>query len=129
MELFSPSWQAAWKDRLNACDTYRTAAATWEGALILDVTTASGTPDVRLFLDLHKGECRDIRPALPQDDCRFELSAPRTIWLDLLQNGSDPIYLVMRGKLKLLKGSKAQLLPYARAAKAMLSAAREPEEG
>jgi hypothetical protein len=32
---------------------------------------------------------------------------------------------VMRGKLKLVQGSKAQLLPYSKAAKLMLAAAQD----
>lgn len=98
---------------------YQDASRTWEGALILSVGS-----DVRLFLDLHRGECRQIRNALSDDECRFELAAPRDVWLDLLQNGKDPLYLVMRGKLKLVQGSKAQLLPYSKAAKIMLGAAQ-----
>ena len=128
MELFTPDWQAAWTDRLNQCENYRATAAKWEGALILDVQAEGESPAARLFLDLHHGECRGIRDALATDECRFELSAPRAIWLDLLEKGSDPIYMVMRGKLKLLQGSKSQLLPYAKAAKAMLAAARGIEE-
>jgi putative sterol carrier protein len=124
MELFTPDWQAAWKDRLDQSEDYRTAAAKWEGALILDVHAEGQSPAARLFLDLHHGECRSVRDAVSEDECRFELSAPRAVWLDLLEKGSDPIYMVMRGKLKLLQGSKSQLLPYAKAAKAMLAAAR-----
>ena len=84
-------------------------------------------PDVRVYLDLHKGDCREIRDARAADECKFELSASREVWLDLLQRGKDPLYMVMRGKLKLLQGSKAQLLPYAKAAKAMLAAAQDLE--
>ncbi len=124
MQLFSEPWQQAWHQQLNASQAYKKAAATWEGGLILTVEPGE-QEGVRLFLDLHQGECRGISDAAQDQDCRFELSASRAIWLDLLEKGSDPIYLVMRGKLALLKGSKAQLLPYAKAAKAMLAAARE----
>jgi putative sterol carrier protein len=120
VKLYSDEWQQAWKTALQASADYRAAAQTWEGALVLKVE-----PDVRIFLDLHKGDCREIRNAVAADECKFELSASRDIWLDLLERGKDPLYMVMRGKLKLLQGSKAQLLPYAKAAKAMLAAAQE----
>lgn len=112
-------------EALNSSDEYEKTAANWEGPLILRILQTEEDPEVRLYLDLHHGECRGIRAAEVDDECRFELSAPRAVWLDLLENGSDPIYLVMRGKLQLLQGSKAQLLPYAKAAKAMLAAAKE----
>ncbi len=120
VKLYSQAWQQAWKSALQASSAYRSAAQTWEGALILKVE-----PDIRIYLDLNHGECREIRDARADDACRFELSASREVWLDLLERGKDPLYLVMRGKLHLLRGSKAELLPYARAAKAMLAAAQE----
>lgn len=122
MKLYSKEWQQAWKSALQANSVYRKAAETWEGALILNVE-----PDLRIYLDLHKGDCLDIRDAHSQDECKFELAASREIWRELLEQGKDPLYLVMRGKLKLLKGSKAALLPYAKAAKAMLAAAQTLE--
>lgn len=120
VKLYSNEWQQAWKSALQASPVYRKAAETWEGALILQVE-----PDVRIYLDLHKGDCLEIRDARPLDECKFELSATRDIWRELLDQGKDPLYMVMRGKLKLLKGSKAALLPYAKAAKAMLAAAQD----
>lgn len=123
MKLFSTEWQGAWCQALQSSEAYQKAAASWHGDLILTV----GPDDddgVRLFLQLDKGDCHGIRDATDDDLCRFELSAPRAIWLDLLERGTDPIYLVMRGKLKVVQGSKAQLLPYARAAKEMLAAAK-----
>ena len=122
MKLFSTDWQKAWETALQSSAEYQKAAKTWEGALILTVGD-----EVRLFLDLHRGDCREIRDAVADDECRFELTAPRDIWLDLLKNGKDPLYLVMRGKLKLVQGSKAQLLPYSKAAKLMLAAAQDLE--
>ena len=122
VKLFSDDWQKAWESALQSHSEYRKAAQTWEGALILTVGE-----DVRLYLDLDRGDFREIRNAVDEDECRFELTAPREIWLDLLKNGKDPLYLVMRGKLKLIQGSKAQLLPYSKAAKLMLAAAQELE--
>lgn len=120
VEIFSSKWQKAWQQALQASDPYKQAAKTWEGALVLNVE-----PDVRLFLDLHLGECREIRDAGAEDECKFELAAPRATWLGLLKNGGDPLYLLMRGKLKLIQGSKAKLLPYTKAAKLMLAAAQD----
>jgi putative sterol carrier protein len=120
VKIFSTAWQKAWETALQSSAEYQNAARTWEGALILTVGDV-----VRLYLDLHHGDCREIRDATREDECRFELTAPREIWLDLLKNGKDPLYLVMRGKLKLVQGSKAQLLPYSKAAKLMLAAAQD----
>ena len=122
VKLFSHAWQKAWETALQSSAEYQNAARTWEGALILTVDDV-----VRLYLDLHHGACREIREATREDECRFELAGPREVWLDLLKNGKDPLYLVMRGKLKLVQGSKAQLLPYSKAAKLMLAAAQDLE--
>ena len=126
MKLFSNEWQDAWCHALGESEGYKKAASSWHGDLILSIEPDQDV-GVRHFLKLDKGDCYEIRDATDEDTCRFELSAPRAVWLELLKKGTDPIYLVMRGKLKVVQGSKAQLLPYAKAAKEMLAAAKNLE--
>jgi ribonucleoside-diphosphate reductase beta chain len=51
------------------------------------------------------------------------IGAPRDTWRSVLEGGVDPILGLLQGKLKLERGNLLKLVPYARAAKVLLSAA------
>jgi putative sterol carrier protein len=129
LEAFSEQWAAAWKDELNASAAYRQAAARWEGAVVVVLTGGPGAGERAVFLDLHRGECRAARVATPQDrdTAPFVIAADPESWRQLLAGAADPVGLVMRGKLRLLRGSAAQILPQVDAAKELVNAAARIE--
>lgn len=131
-ELFQSDWAAAFCAALDADATYREAAAGWQGAvgLVLQADADLGPPEDRtVLLDLHRGRCRgasaDPGPAL--EEAAFVLTGPATQWRRILAGDLDPIFALMSGKLKLTRGSLPKLLPWASAAKRMVSVARTVE--
>ncbi len=124
--VFSAPWAAACTEAINAAPAYRAAAATWEGAILLEMQPddVTGGPAEQVFFDLWHGECRVARVASPADAdaARYVLSGSTSAWELVLSGRVAPLLAVMTGKLKLSRGSLAELLPYVSAAKELVTA-------
>ena len=130
MEVFTNEWCAACCDRLNQRESYRLAAAGWEGAVVLLMAAdpAQGIHDDRaVWLDIHDGRCRGARVATEQDldTAPYVFRAGPADWKRLLAGEVDPISAAMTGKLKLSRGNLFTLAKYAPAAREMVLAAGE----
>ena len=129
MQVFTEEWCTACCERLNARPAYRSAAAQWEGAVVLMMTAdpALGIDaDRAVFMDLHHGACRGSRMA-GDDDLRtaaYVFQAGPATWKRLLAGG-DPMPEVMSGSLKLARGNLFALAKFAGAAREMVAAACE----
>lgn len=142
-ELFSVQWATALGDALAANDSFRTAARGWNSAVILEWSDASSHPrsdDVvctdevqgcGVYLLLHDGECHSARMATATDyaTARYVLSATLAVWHEMLSGHLAPTMAMLRGKLKLTKGSVADLMPHVKAAHALVRVAAEIELG
>jgi putative sterol carrier protein len=133
-EIFTDAWARAWGEELRRSDLYRTAAAGWEGSILMVLESGEGlelVEDRPVLLDLRHGECRDARAASAADReaAPFVLTAGARVWKRLLTADLDPLFAVMSGKLRLDRGNVARLLPYTQAAKEMVAAARRIEAG
>ncbi len=131
-EVFSDAWAKAWCTKLNGSEAYQKAAASWEGALILVVEAdpSLGIQENRaVYLDLWHGACRDARAATPEDfeDAAYVITADPYSWKQVLEGQLEPISAIMRGKLKLTKGSVASLAPFVLAARELVAAATQVE--
>ena len=130
MEVFTEAWCTASCERLNARESYRRAAAGWQGSMVLEMTAdaAHGIPrDRTVFLDLHEGGCRAARVATDDDlaTATYVLRADAGTWKRLLAGALDPIPAVMQGRLRLARGGLFTLAKYADAAREMVAAAGE----
>jgi putative sterol carrier protein len=127
-EILSEAWAQAWGDALNGSESYRAAAAGWEGAVVVAVRgePARGVEARAVFLDLWHGACRAVRVAGAADveAARYVLTADAATWSELLHGGLDPLAAVMGGRLELTKGSVMGLLPHVAAAKELVAVAR-----
>jgi putative sterol carrier protein len=126
-EVFSHDWAVACGEQINANEDYRKAARKWEWPLVLTMTADSklGLPERSVYLDLFHGDCREARAAgaADQESAPFVISADPHVWKRVLDRDLEPIFGLMRGKLKLAKGSLVALLPYVTAAKEMVLSA------
>jgi SCP-2 sterol transfer family len=123
-DLFSTDWALAWRTAIEASAAIK-ASRGWRWPLVLIARGAGVVEDRAVWLDLCDGECREARVATEADlaEAPFVLSADLEVWERLLERALEPIAGVMKGQLKLVRGSLAALLPYAAAAKELVSAA------
>ncbi len=132
--LFTDHWALALQVALNASASYQQAASRWEGAVILACSdapspglSAADEPLERgVYLDLWHGECRAARLANAADysSARYVLWADAATWLLVLDGGLAPTMAILRGKIKLKKGTLGGLLPHVHAATALVVVAQ-----
>jgi putative sterol carrier protein len=116
----SEEWMTIYRERINASEEYREAAATWEApiAFALEAEPDRGVPgDLWALLDLWHGECRDARMVEPTEGERaaFVIRAPYSRWKEVLRGDLDPVKGMMQGKLR-LQGDLATIVRHVRAA-------------
>lgn len=125
--MFTEEWAAAWGRQINASGAYRLAAQTWKWPIVLTLREdpALGLCERSIYLDLFKGECREARSATPEDfeAVPYVLSAEAATWKQVLDGDLEPIPGIMRGRIRLIRGSLATLLPYVLAARELVCAA------
>ncbi len=122
----SEEWVEAYKDVINSDAAYKKAGADWDKgvvALVCQKKPSLGIDeDVGIWLDLHKGVCREAR--------RVDLTAARTApfciigkyerWKQVMQGRLDPIKGIMQGKFRLY-GDLAEVVKYVEASKALVA--------
>lgn len=127
-EIFTEKWAKSWGKKIKENEAYRKAAANWEGAIVLlmsaDASKGIGE-DRAVIADLWHGDCRKASAAGAGDlrDAPYVIRATPDIWKEVLAGKIEPIFGLLRGKLKLQKGSVFALLPYAVAAKELVASA------
>jgi putative sterol carrier protein len=131
-EIFSDKWAQAWGKSIGANAAYKKAAANWEGAiaLVMSPDGSRGIPQERAVIaDLWHGDCRGAKAAGETDlaEAPFVIKASPETWKSVLAGEVDPIFGLLRGKLKLAKGSIFSLVPYAIAAKELVNSASRVE--
>ncbi|MGH2676647.1 MAG: SCP2 sterol-binding domain-containing protein [Actinomycetota bacterium] len=124
----SEAWLAEYVQRINASDSYREAAATWEGdvAYVIEAEPDKGVAeDVWAWLDLWHGECRagKVVPAEEGDRARFVIRAPYSRWKEVIRKELDPVKGMMQGKLR-LQGDLPTIVRYVKAANELVNLAQ-----
>lgn len=131
-ELFSAAWAQGLCREIGASAAYREAAAQWEGpiAFVEGPVTENATPR-GVVLDLWHGTCRGARVMTAEDLGSLPLVIQGTAeaWQQLLGSSIDPIFALMAGRMRVVRGSLARLLPHARAARELVAAARRTPAG
>jgi putative sterol carrier protein len=121
-------WLAEYVRQINASQSYRDAAKTWEGdvAYVIEAEPDRGVPeDVWAWLDLWHGTCRDGRLVSPQEGerARFLIRAPYSRWKEVIKGELDPVRGMMQGKLK-LRGDLPTIVKYVKAANELVNVAQ-----
>jgi WS/DGAT/MGAT family acyltransferase len=133
--LFSDGWAKAYMQVLNNSKAYHDASTGWTAgplAMVMKASPANGFPrDAAVILDLHKGECRDGR-ALTLDeamhDASYVIEGNYGSWMKVLSGQAQPLGMIMRGQLRLKKGSLPGLLPYTKSAQELIKCAQKIDE-
>lgn len=131
-ELFSEAWAKAFQDKLNSSDAYYHASTKWEAgslALVIKPSNYNGfRQGVAVWLDLYKGKCRAAQSITPREahqQADFVIESDYQTWLHALEGHTPPLLLIMRGKLRLAKGSMRKLLPFTHSAQELVHCAQE----
>lgn len=127
-EVFTDAWAEQWAVQIRGSESYRRAAATWEGTISLEAANGEVTL-AAVFVDLWRGDCRAARAATPEDleTADYALRAELEIWRRVLDGELEPLLGLMTGKLKLRRGNIAGLTPYMLASREMVAAAARVE--
>ena len=127
---FSDEWARAFGERIRSNEAYRRAAASWEWPMIFLVRQDPQLgirEEMGVYLDLYRGECREARTATAAElaSAPYVLSADAYTWKQVLDGKLEPIGAMMRGKVKVARGSLVTLARYVVAAKCLVDSATE----
>lgn len=124
----SPEWVSAYKDAINGNPAYKAGGANWDKgvvALLCKAKPEVGIPeDVGIWLDLHKGECRDAKIVTAAEalGAPFCITGEYPRWKQVIRKELDPITGMMRGALR-LKGDLPTIVRFVAASKALVQSA------
>jgi len=112
------AWIQQFHNEVNRSEAYRQAAKNWEGDFYFIVEPeGSLTEPAYMYIDLWHGESRNAfiaqNPTLKNPE--FVVSAPVSIWRDIIEQRLDPMKGLMTKKLK-LKGNMAKIMRAVKAA-------------
>ncbi|HWA17230.1 MAG TPA: SCP2 sterol-binding domain-containing protein [Gemmatimonadales bacterium] len=129
--IFSDAWARGCADQLRSRPEFASAAARWEGIVMLVMTETGEAEPRRVYLDLQRGECREARggTAVDEANARLIFSANANGWRQLFSGTLPPLQALLTGKLVLAKGNVMDLVPYAGLAKQLVEAAASVPTG
>ena len=130
IKLMSEEWAQALQVDLNNSDAYYKASTRWTMgpvAMIMKASPENGFPrDQAVLLDLHKGRCRDAHNvAVPtaRQQATIVLEATYDNWMDVLERRAKAFPMILRGNIKLEKGSIRQLMPFTKSSSELVRSA------
>jgi putative sterol carrier protein len=131
-EVFTSEWARVWGEQIRANTGYQAAGRSWRWPLVVTMRADPelGFPtDRSVYLDLYEGDCRQARLATGEDLAQtpYLMSADPRSWRQVIEGRIDLVPSLMRGKVKLVKGSLAALLPHLAAARELVKSAARIE--
>lgn len=121
----SDEWIKALMVEVNNSESYRKAAAKWEGDFYFVVEPGPGVPEpVSLYIDLWHGEARSAGKVddTSEKDPEFVIRAPVGTWKRVIGKKLDPIQGLITGQLK-LGGTLSKVMRFPRAASELVNCA------
>ncbi len=121
-EPFTPAWADALCDAINDSVAYRHSARrwTWPVALVVDAEPDAGISGAAIQLDLDRGHC-DAAAVVPTDGVTadYVLRGDSGTWKEIIVGDLDPLNALLRGRLRLVRGSLSRLALNAASARAL----------
>jgi putative sterol carrier protein len=121
----SDEWIKAFREEVNASESYRKSATKWEGDFYWIVEPGPGVAEpVVLYIDLWHGEARDALK-LDSEDAKspeFVIRASLNTWRRVIEKKLDPIQAMITGQLK-LKGTMSKIMRFPKAASELVNCA------
>lgn len=127
--IYSEEFLEQWKESINSSDEYARHGSSWNDLVILKFNPV---PDPLrkqnhhgYFLDLEDGKCNRLRFSTEGDEkeAGIIIAGDESTWTGLLAEKKDPLFLIMKGDLKIEKGSQMKITGQRKSAAALLKAA------
>lgn len=126
---FTQPWADAFRDAINADESYRAASSGWKWplALVLDPVAELGYPGGgAVELELSRGTCERATALAPDAvTAYFVLRGAYPAWKAIVRGELDPVTAVMTRRLALATGSLTTLMLHSRSAKLLVACARQ----
>jgi putative sterol carrier protein len=115
----SDDWIEVYQGLINESSEYKEAAHDWEGAVVYHFQAEPDkylAEDVYGWFDLWHGECREAKQVTAEEatGAEFIVSAPYSIWKQVIRKELEPMKAIMQGRLK-MKGDLAKAVRYTKA--------------
>jgi putative sterol carrier protein len=132
----SEAWTNAYKDAVNANETYAKHGKPWTFGAVAMVIKADPSigldDDTGMILDVHEGVCRGTKLVHGMEAVAgtpFIIVAEYARWKDVIEGRTDPIKGMMEGKLKLTVGHLPTMIRFVESSRALVvSATNVPTE-
>lgn len=134
-DYFTTEWVDAWQKSITHSKKYKEAGKTWNAPLILKIepkpNQIKDEEAVGIYMDLSYGECREMRYANSEDVASTDiiLTSDSSTWIEMIEKRKDPTMAMMKGRIKVEKGSLVTLSTQRRAATALLKTAPTMYDG
>jgi putative sterol carrier protein len=133
LDFPSADWTAAYKNAINANESYKKTGKDWTHGVVAMVVTKEPAlkidDDMAMLLDVQGGECRGCT-LVKGDEANvapFIVTASYAQWKQVIKREIDPTKALMQGKLKLTKGHMPTMVKYVQASKDLVeSTAKVP---
>jgi putative sterol carrier protein len=121
-------WLRAYKDAIDTSPELAEAAKDWERdiAIVVEAEPDKGMPvDLWTLFVIDHGRCKEAKLVTPDEGekATFVISAPYSMWKDVVQGRVDPIKGMLQGKLK-VSGDLPTLAREVKAAESLVKLAR-----
>jgi len=130
MLIFSDEWTQAYQDAINANPQYSATSQNWNHGALAMVILFSDQSNSAVLLDLAGGECLSATSTTQAEvmtEASFVIEGDMQTWQTVLNGDIQPLMAIMRGKLKLTKGSIGKLMPFAKSAIELVNSAQTLE--
>jgi putative sterol carrier protein len=120
------TWIEAWRTLLEESPNFEAAAAGWgvefDGSILLSVEDAPGVDPPSFYVEPHDGGIREARVVEGPVEAGFALSAPLSVWQDLVRGEIAPTAAVTGGDVA-FDGNPMVAMQYSEALEIMIAAA------
>ena len=127
--IYTERFLDEWKESINKSREYAEYGSSWNEPVILKFDPVP-EPLQKLnrtgyFLNLGNGKCHQLRFSSKEDEEKagIIISGEENTWMGLLAEKRDPLFLIMKGDLKIEKGSLMKVTGQRKSANALLKAA------
>ncbi len=123
------AWGQDYMVLLNQSEAYASSAKDWEGGVVYHFQAEPKrglTGDLYGYFDLWHGTCRGTRfvDAAEAAEAEIVISAPYSVWKQIVQGELDPVTALVKRKVK-LQGNLPKALRYTKATRVLAQVAGE----